>query len=253
MRSHSSGSNMSPIVRSPHRRGRLASQAISLLALLTALSCGCNGRSSQRAEGGAAGSERSAGAERGLPEVEVYAHRLDEPSRDAWQKPGEVVALLDCRPGDTVVDLGSGTGYFLGFLSRAVGTEGRVLALDITPRTVEWTEDRAQKEGLSNIEARRILPDDPGLAPRSADRILVVDTWHHIEGRVAYATKLAPALRRRGVLMVVDFTMDSPIGPPAAKRLTVDTVVEELEAAGLKTEVLEESLPYQYVVAARAR
>jgi predicted methyltransferase len=185
--------------------------------------------------------------------VEVYAHRLDEPSRDAWQKPGEVVALLDCRPGDTVVDLGSGTGYFLQFLSRAVGAEGRVLALDITPQTVAWTEDRAEKEGLANIEARQVLPDDPGLEGRSADRILIVDTWHHIEGRVDYAAKLVPALRRRGVMLVVDFTMDSPIGPPAAKRLTVDTVVAELESAGFKTEVLEESLPYQYVVAATVR
>jgi len=226
---------------------------IPLLALVTALSGGCNKRSSQGAQGETTRYERSSGAERGMPGVEAYAHRLDEPSRDAWQKPGEVVALLDCRPGDTVVDLGSGTGYFLQFLSRAVGPEGRVLALDITPRTVAWTEDRAEKEGLPNIEARRIPPDDPGLEQRSADRILVVDTWHHIEGRVDYAEKLVPALRRRGVMLVVDFAMDSPVGPPPAKRLTVDTVVKELEAAGFETEVLEESLPYQYVIAARAR
>ncbi len=55
------------------------------------------------------------------------------------------------------------------------------------------------------------------------------------------------------MLLIVDFTMDAPMGPPVEKRLTVDTVVRELEAAGFATEVLEESLPYQYVVAGRAR
>jgi hypothetical protein len=54
-------------------------------------------------------------------------------------------------------------------------------------------------------------------------------------------------------LLIVDFTMDSPVGPPPQKRLTHDTVVRELEAAGFVAEVVEESLPYQYAVAGRVR
>jgi predicted methyltransferase len=228
-------------------------RAILLLALVTALCGGCNGRSSESAEAEAAPLEHSTGAERGLPEIQTYAGRLDDPSRNGWQKPEEVIALLDCPPGATVVDLGAGTGYFLSFLSRAVGDDGRVLALDIAPGTVDWLRDRAEKEGLHNVEARTVAADDPGLERRSADRILVVNTWHHIDRRVGYAKKLLPTLRRGGALQIVDFTMDAPMGPPVEKRLTVDTVVGELEAAGFKTEVLEETLPYQYVVAGRAR
>ncbi|MGB5220467.1 MAG: methyltransferase domain-containing protein [Polyangiales bacterium] len=228
-------------------------KAISLLALVTALCGGCNARSSQSAPDSAASQWRSAGAERGLPEVETYAPRLDDASRDAWQKPEEVIALLDCRTGATVVDLGTGTGYFVPLLSHAVGEQGRVLGLDIAPATVEWIRNRADEEALHNVEARTIAADDPELERRSADRILVVNTWHHIEAREAYAAKLLPALRRGGMLLIVDFTMDAPMGPPVEKRLTVDTVVRELEAAGFATEVLEESLPYQYVVAGRAR
>jgi predicted methyltransferase len=228
-------------------------KAISLLALVTALCVGCSGRSSQSARAEAATDEHFAGAERGLPEVETYAHRLDDPSRDAWQKPEVVVALLDCRLGATVVDLGAGTGYFLSLLSRAVGEQGRVLGLDIAPETVEWLQSRAEKEGLHNVETRTVAADDPGLERQSADRVLVVNTWHHIDRRTAYAEKLLPALRKGGRLLIVDFTMDAPMGPPADKRLTVDTVVSELQAAGFKTEVLEEALPYQYVVAGRPR
>jgi len=228
-------------------------KAISLLALVTALCGACNGRSSQSAQDSTATHEHTTGAERGLPGVETYAHRLDDPSRDAWQKPEEVVALLDCRSGATVVDLGAGTGYFLPFLSRAVGEQGRVLGLDIAPGTIEWLEGRAEKEGLRNVEARIVAADDPGLGRRSADRILVVNTWHHIDDREAYAKKLLAALRRGGRLLIVDFTMDAPTGPPVSKRLTVDTVVGELQAAGFRTEILEETLPYHYVVAGRPR
>jgi predicted methyltransferase len=185
--------------------------------------------------------------------VERYAHRLDEASRDAWQKPEEVIALLACPEGGTAVDLGAGTGYFIPYLAQAVGPEGRVVALDISAGSVKWLGQLAEELDLQNVEVRRVEADDPALERRSADRILVVNTWHHIEGRVGYAKKLFAALGRRGRLLIVDFTMESPTGPPPAKRLTVDTVVEELRAAGFEVEVLEESLPHHYIVAARAR
>jgi predicted methyltransferase len=228
-------------------------RAISLLALVTALCVGCNGRSAQSASDAAGTTEPSSGAERGLPEVATYAQRLDDPSRDAWQKPDEVVALLDCQPGATIVDLGAGTGYFLPFLSKAVGERGQVLALDIAAETVTWLRDRAEEQSLYNVEGRTVAPDDPGLERRSADRILVVNTWHHIDAREAYAGKLRSALARGGRLLIVDFTLDAPMGPPVGKRLKVDTVIQELEAAGFETQVLEETLPYQYVVSGQPR
>jgi predicted methyltransferase len=81
---------------------------------------------------------------------------------------------------------------------------------------------------------------------------LIVNTWHHVSGRVGYAEKLLAALRPGGLLLIVDLTMDSPLGPPPEKRLTHDTVMHELEAAGFAAKLVEESLPYQYVVAGRA-
>jgi len=244
---------MSPIVRWPNQEIGMTSRAISLLALVTALSVGCNARSSQSAHDALASPEPSAGSERGLPAVHTYAHRLDDPSRDAWQKPEEVMALLDCRPGATVVDVGAGTGYFLPFLSKRVGEQGLVLALDIGSETIASLRERAEAQGLNNVEPRVVTADDPGLERRSADRILIVNTWHHIDERRAYAEKLQEALARGGQLLIVDFTLDAPMGPPVEKRLTVDTVVAELEAAGLETTILEETLPYQYVVAGRTQ
>ncbi|RMH23186.1 MAG: methyltransferase domain-containing protein [Acidobacteria bacterium] len=199
----------------------------------------------------AAAEHRHHQAHHDFSDAERWSAVFDDPARDAWQKPAEVVALMALAPGMTVVDLGSGTGYFLPHLSRAVGDGGRVLALEPEPNLVRFIEQRAAREGWTNVEARRIPYDDPELAPASADRILIVNTWHHIAERPAYAAKLRAALAPGGRVYVVDFTKDSPSGPPPAERLDPEQVVDELKAGGLDAELIPETLPRQYVVAAR--
>lgn len=193
------------------------------------------------------------GMKHSFDDVERWTSIFDAEGRDEWQKPAEVVQLMEISPGMTVADIGAGTGYFLEHLAKAVGPRGHVIGLDIEPKMVAFMNERANSNGWSQVEAREIAPDDARLAASSVDRILVVNTWHHIEGREAYAEKLLPALRRGGQLLIVDFTMDAPMGPPAEKRLTFDTVIGELQAAGFKAKVLEETLPHQYVVSARVR
>jgi len=245
---------MSLIVKTAMAAIRITPRAIPVLALVTALFGGCNGRTSQNDPGpGAPGPtrEHSSGSEHPFPDPQTYAHRLDGPARDEWQRPEQVVELLECRPGMTAVDLGTGTGYFLSYLSKAVGHRGHVLALDVDPGLMEAMPARLEQEELQNVQPRLVTPGDPALEPHSVDRILIVNTWHHISNRVSYAEKLLAGLRPGGLLLIVDFTMDSPEGPPPRLRLTNDTVLRELEAAGFTVEVVEESLPYQYVVAGR--
>ncbi len=180
--------------------------------------------------------------------AEEWSARFDNPERLAWQKPAEVTELLAIEPGMTVVDIGAGTGYFLSHLSRAVGAQGKVQALDPEVEMVRFMEHRAATEGLANVAPRQIPLDDPELAAGQVDRILIVNTWHHIAQREAYSRKLAEALAPGGRVAIVDFTRDSPSGPPVADRLTAEQVIAELAAGGLRAEVIEESLPRQYVV-----
>jgi len=178
---------------------------------------------------------------------------FDDPARDAWQKPGEVVALLDVAPGMTVADVGAGTGYFVPHLARAVGPAGRVHALDVEEEMVTWLRARVERDHLTNVTATRAAPDDPGLAPGSVHRALVVDTWHHIGDRGRYAARLHDALAPGGLVAVVDFTADAPMGPPAAHRLSPEQVIAELRAGGLEASLVEESLPHQFVVVGKRR
>jgi SAM-dependent methyltransferase len=118
-----------------------------------------------------------------------------------------------------------------------------VLALDVEPNMVEYMSRRVRQAGWINVEPRVVAPDDPNLPPNSVDRIVIVDTWHHIDDRAAYTAKLARALRPQGWVVIVDFTLESDMGPPANHRLAPEQVIKELEAGGLHSQIVRETLP----------
>jgi len=180
-----------------------------------------------------------------------WSKSFDNPKRNRWQKPRQVIGLMKIDKGMTVADIGAGTGYFVPYLSRAAGDGGTVLALDVEEDMVQFLTERAERNGLGNVTARVVATDDPSLAPASVDRILIVNTWHHIGGRVEYTKKLAAALRPGGTLTIVEYTIDSPRGPPPAHRLPERTVTDELKAGGLEPTVVKETLPRQFIVIAR--
>jgi len=177
-------------------------------------------------------------------DAEKWAKEFDDPKRDAWQKPAEVIAALKLEPNAVVADIGSGTGYFTVRLARAV-PGGKVYGVDIEPSMTRWLESRAQREGLTNIVSVRGEPGDTKL-PEPVDLALVVDTYHHIEVRSAYFQKLP--LKFGGRLAIVDYRKGQPLGPPEELRIDVPQLREELEAAGYRFEAEHTFLPNQYFV-----
>lgn len=210
---------------------------------------GCASAASPGAASPVGPSAHNHGMHKDFSDAQGFSKAFDDPDRDAWQRPEEVIARLQIEPGSVVADLGSGTGYFEGWLSRAVGPRGQVLALDVEPKMVEFAKQRAEQQGLGNVTARLVAVDDPGLEAGSVARVLIVDTWHHIDERARYAAKLAQALAPGGQIWIVDFTSESDVGPPAQYRVTAEQAVRELEAGGLQAEVVsDEQLPKQYLV-----
>jgi predicted methyltransferase len=180
--------------------------------------------------------------------AEQWAPEFDDPARDAWQRPKDVVEAMEIVPGMTVADIGAGTGYFEPWLSRALGATGSVLALDVEPDMVRYLNERAARERLTNVRPALVSMDDPKLPVAGVDRVLIVDTWHHIPDREGYAAKLRSGLKVGGMAFVVDFKLDAKHGPPPQHRLAAEQVARELAAAGLLARVAATSLPEQYVV-----
>lgn len=189
---------------------------------------------------------------RSFADVDSWKAVFEDPARKRWQKPAEVVGALRLRAGMCVADLGSGTGYFLPYLSKAVGEEGCVFALDPEPNLVVHIRARAEKEKLDNVTPVLVSFDDPRLPNASVDLVLVVDTFHHLDDRLSYLRRLRRALKPGGRVAVVDwFKRPLPEGPPPAHKLARDQVVEEMTAAGYALAEESEILPYQYFLVFR--
>lgn len=130
--------------------------------------------------------------------------RMNNPSRDAWQKPKEVVDKLAIRPGWRVADLGAGGGYFTWYLAAAVGPQGKVYAVDIDETALRMIEREMRSRGVTNVVPIRAEPADAKL-PEPVDLVFTCDTYHHIQNRVAYFKSLARYLRPDGKVAILDF------------------------------------------------
>jgi len=188
----------------------------------------------------------------GFAHARALSLRLDDPERDTWQRPDDLLRALKLDPNMTVADVGAGTGYFSVRLARAV-PQGHVIATDLEPNMLRFLRKRAHREKLVNLRTVQSSHSTSGLAAESVDRILVVHLWHHLEQPDAYARDLAAALRPHGKLFVVDFNLSAQRGPPAKLRVAPEAVVRTLKAAGLSARVSRTALPEQFIVEAAAR
>ncbi len=179
-----------------------------------------------------------------------YTASWNDPGRDAWQKPDEILAAAGLTPGARVVDLGAGTGYLLPPLSAAVGPAGEVLALDVEPAMLTFLDESIAKEGWKNVRTHRAAYDDPGLAPASVDAVVTLNVWHHVEGRPAYAKRVLQALKPGGRFVVVEFLKGPTegFGPPLEMRISAEEVAADLRAGGFEVEILAESLPRHAII-----
>jgi cyclopropane fatty-acyl-phospholipid synthase-like methyltransferase len=181
--------------------------------------------------------------------AERWAHVFDDPKRDAWQKPHEVIQALALKPDAVVADIGAGTGYFSVRLATMLPA-GRVYGVDVEPDMVKYLAERAQREKRDNIVAIAAAPDDPRL-PEKTDLILMVDVYHHIGERERYFRRLHAALKPGGRVAIIDFRMDSPEGPPRAARVPPERVIAELKSAGYALDRQHGFLPNQYFLVFR--
>jgi SAM-dependent methyltransferase len=185
----------------------------------------------------------------GFADAEKWSRIFDDPARDGWQKPDDVIRALKLAPEALVADIGAGTGYFAVRLARAV-PKGRVYGVDAEPDMVRYLSQRAQREGLANLTAVAAKPADPGL-PAAVDLVMLVDTYHHVPDRERYFRDLKKSLRPGGRLAIIDFTLDSPVGPPKRARIPADQVKRELTRAGYALADEHDFLPNQYFLVFR--
>src|SRR5262249_19865448 len=110
---------------------------------------------------------------------EQYARMLESRDRVEHMQVDRVVASLGVTAGNTVADLGSGSGLFTRPLARAVAPGGTVYAVDIDAKLLAIVQQSADAAHVTNVKIVVAAPDDPKL-PSPADLIFICDTFHHL-------------------------------------------------------------------------
>ena len=172
---------------------------------------------------------------------------LEDAGRDTWQKPEEILNALDIKKGQIIADIGAGSGYLTVKLSERVGVTGTIYAADIQQEMLDYINKRLVEKGIKNVSLVLGTMDDPKLPPNSLDIAILLSTYHEIEQPIDFMKKIKLALKPKGRLAILEFSDESPIGPPIQVRLPEDLVINELKQAGFTLSQRHTFiLPYQY-------
>jgi ubiquinone/menaquinone biosynthesis C-methylase UbiE len=164
---------------------------------------------------------------------ERVAKSLGSPNRAERLEAKQLVEAMSLTPGMTVVDLGTGVGFMLPHLSKAIGPTGRVLAEDIFVDFLDKAKQKAESEKLSNVEFIQGTETDPKLPEDSVDVVLALDAYHHFNYPEQMLAGIWKSLRRGGKLVLVDFYKDG-FRDPEHIRLDEADVIREIEANGFR-------------------
>ena len=173
---------------------------------------------------------------------------LERPGRVAEERPDLLIGALGLEPGDTVADVGAGTGYFTFRLAELV-PEGRVLAVDIQPEMLELLEAEEARRGLDNVEPVLGAVDDPKLPVGEVDLVLLVDAYHEFEFPAEMMAGIAASLAPGGRVALVEYRGEDPAVPiKPLHKMTEAQAVKEMEAAGLTHLGTDGVLPQQHLM-----
>jgi ubiquinone/menaquinone biosynthesis C-methylase UbiE len=181
------------------------------------------------------------------------AHKLEDPERLKWLPPKEVITSLELQLGMTVADIGAGTGYFTLPIAHAVGSTGKVDAVDFQTAMLDLLGKRLLEPNVpKNISLVHGTATHTTLPDKSADLVFLANVWHEVDEHALVLKEAARILRHGGHLSILDWRPDvqQPPGPPLEHRISKKTVVETLKSNGWNVERSGNVGRYSYLIMA---
>lgn len=174
----------------------------------------------------------------------MYNRIMTTPIGGCFVMPDKVVSHFHLKSGDVVADYGAGSGFFLKFLSDAVGDTGKVYAIEIQKQLVEKLSEQAKLQGLQNIHPLWCDLEEAGgitIADRTLDAGILINTFFLIEDKTTALTEMIRTLRSGAQFIIIDWSESfAGMGPQPSQVITAAETTALCEAQGL---VFEREIP----------
>jgi predicted methyltransferase len=186
------------------------------------------------------------------PDVPGFQEAFETESREVFAKRAEIVKTLELKPGETVADIGAGTGLFTRLMAKEVGPEGKVVAVEISQKFLDHIQATSREAKLENLATVLGTDESVNLEPNSIDVAFVCDTYHHFEFPQKTLASIHKALKPEGRLIVTDFRREEGKSRDWILnhvRAGQEVVEQEIAEAGFeKTGAVDDLLEENYLV-----
>jgi arsenite methyltransferase len=132
---------------------------------------------------------------------------------------GNPTATAHLRPGEVVVDLGSGGGLDVFLASKMVGPEGRAIGIDMTPAMIERARANAARSGYTNVEFYQSTIDSIPLPDASVDCVISNCVLNLAPDKPAVFREIARILKPGGRLAVSDIALKGELPEAIARSI----------------------------------
>ncbi len=178
-------------------------------------------------------------------------HRLLSAERHAYWNPPQFLSRFDVHPGQTVLDLGAGPGFWTVPLAEMVGATGQVWAVDVSQ---ELLDTLASREPPAQVKFKRSELPTIDLPAAFSDFAWLAFVFHEVEPPEKLASELRRVLRLGARVAVLVWRPDAETehGPPRTDRVTPEQVIGWLTTAGFTSAQETWHDPDNYLVEAHA-
>ena len=178
-----------------------------------------------------------------------HAAKLDDPARQEWLPPSEILGCLGLASRMAMADIGAGTGYFALPAAKLLAP-GELFAVDLEPQMLAVLGERASEANLINMRLVEGTAAATTLPDASCDVVLLANVWHELEDHADVLRECARILRAGGRVAILDWRadIDTPPGPPRAHRIDESAVRALLLSARWRVRNPPRTWQYSYLI-----
>jgi ubiquinone/menaquinone biosynthesis C-methylase UbiE len=160
--------------------------------------------------------------------------KLDSPERKKILPVDKALNIIGIEKNMVIADIGCGTGYFSIPIAKAIGSDSRLYAVDISKEMLLETEKKANEEKISNIILVEASENSFNLEESSCDMVFSSTVLHELQSPQDFLIQCKKTINEKGSIIILDWNkVEGEVGPPMKHRVSVDQIEEYAKEVGL--------------------